>query len=157
MTLPRRLAILHDSRDFGGHELAFMTWFPVILASPAIEQVHFVVAETNKALLQRLERFDDAKLSVVTTPFHKSGGETLRAPFRARYGRAIRKILADARSDLVLMLQGRIENLATPMLWLPRAIEIVSYLPVAHTGAHMGPSGPAAAAIDGAVHLENVG
>jgi len=148
MTAPRRLAVLHDSQAFGGHELAFLNWFPAVLASPDIAHVHVVIADTNLALRSKLEQLGEAKLTIVTTPFYKSGGETLRAPLRFRYGRAIRKILADAKIDLALMLQGRIENLATPMIWLPRDLEVVSYLPMAHTGAEMGRPGLVSTVLD---------
>lgn len=138
MATPRRIAVLHDSPDFGGHEKAFLTWAPALLACPQVAGVHVRLPEANIAFQSALHAMAHLKLHVCVSPHVKRAGEPYRAPLRARYGRATAKFVEDVGADLVLMLQGRIENLATPMAWLPRSLEMVSYLPMAHSGVDMG-------------------
>ncbi|MHB8286341.1 MAG: glycosyltransferase family 4 protein [Caulobacteraceae bacterium] len=150
MTAPtRRVAILQDSPDFGGHERAFLTWLPALLESPSIESLHFSIPAANQAFSAALAPFAHTKLTVSQTSFVKGPAEPFRAPLRFAYGRAARDVVARSGCDLVLMLQGRIENLATPMLWLPREVEVVSYLPMAHLGSEMGRSAALSRLTDG--------
>ena len=148
MTAPRRLAILHDSPDFGGHERAFMTWLPAVLDSPRIEAIYMQVPRRNEALLAAVSNFESSKFHIDRSAYIKGAAEPLRAPFRVAFGRATAEFVAERRADLVLLLQGRIENLATPMLWLPRRLEVVSYLPMAHSGSEMGTAAAVALAAD---------
>jgi glycosyltransferase involved in cell wall biosynthesis len=142
------VAVLQDSPDFGGHERAFLTWLPALLDSPDIASLHFSVPAENHAFSAALAQFDHPKLSILETSFIKGPAEPFRAPLRFRYGRSVRAFVAASRCDLILMLQGRVENLATPMLWLPRDLEMVSYLPMAHLGWEMGRSRAAARLTD---------
>ncbi len=135
---PRRVAIFQDSPDFGGHERAFLTWLPALLDSDDIDSLHFCVPADNHALLKALEQAAHPRLFVFPMRFTKARAEPFRAPLRFAYGRFASDFVTRAQCDVVLMLQGRIENLATPMIWLPRGVDVVSYLPMAHSGLEMG-------------------
>lgn len=149
----RRVAILHDSPDFGGHERAFLTWLPALVASPEIEALEAWVPRGNVRLGRALAALQSPKLAVTPHPFLKGPAEPLRAPFRRAYGRAARAFVAGRQADTVLLLQGRIENLATPLLWLPQGLDVISYLPMAHSGVEMGRPAAAAALTDGLKRL----
>ncbi len=136
--MTRRVAILHDSPDFGGHERALLTWLPALLASPDIAELQVFTPAANDGFLSALAQASHPKLHASTSRFVKRRAEPYFAPFRLGYRRAVSNFVADNACDLVLLLQGRIENLATPMLCLPDALEMVSYLPMAHLGAEMG-------------------
>src|ERR1700761_7548692 len=140
MNTGRRIAVLHDSPGFGGHERAFLTWLPALLDSPDIAELHFFVPEKNEAFLSALDKASHPKLRTTPSPHVKGPGEPYRAPLRMTYGRAAARFVSQVGADIVLMLQGRIENLATPMLWLPAKTDIVSYVPMAHAGSEMGRS-----------------
>ena len=133
-----RIAILHDSDGFGGHEIAFLRVVPAILDDDRIETVIFYIYAGNSALLKALSAINHSKLHITTHSYRKLPGETFIAPFRISYGLAARRFVSEAHADIVLMLQGRVENLATPMIWLPKSVDIVSYLPMAHSGIEMG-------------------
>ena len=140
MGCKRRLAILHDSKEFGGHETAFLSVLPGLLASSAFQSVTICVPAENHTFISKLTSLSDQKLTIVRMPYAKLSSDPLRAPLRFRYGLFCRRFVRTVCADVVLLLQGRIENLATPMLWLPRSIPVVSYIPMAHTSAQMGRS-----------------
>ncbi len=150
MTGAQRIAVFQDSPEFGGHERAFLTWLPALLASPEIQSLDFFVPEVNAKLRSALADTAHPKLTVTPGPFVKGRAEPYKAPLRIGYGRAARAFAVGQRADLALLLQGRIENVATPMLWLPRGLELVSYLPMAHAGAEMGRSSAASRITDAA-------
>jgi glycosyltransferase involved in cell wall biosynthesis len=150
---PRRIAVLHDSTEFGGHERAFLTWAPAVLASPDVAELRVRLAESNTAFREALNAVAHPKLQVETCPYVKQAAEPYRAPLRPGYGRGAAQFVKRAGADLVLMLQGRIENLATPMLWLPKRLDMVSYLPMAHGGSEMGRSHALSVATDAVKRL----
>jgi glycosyltransferase involved in cell wall biosynthesis len=140
MNAGRRIAVLHDSPGFGGHERAFLTWLPALLASPRIAEFHVFVPGRNEVFLSELHKADHPKLRITLSPHVKGPGEPFQALLRRKYGRAAARFVSQVGADVVLMLQGRIENLATPMAWLPAKTDIVSYVPMAHGGSEMGRS-----------------
>ena len=103
-----------------------------------MEALEAWIPEGNVRLREALEALGSDKITVTSSPYLKGPAEPLRAPFRRAFGRAAAAFVAERRADTVLLLHGRIENLATPMLWLPRSLDVVSYVPMAHTGAEMG-------------------
>ncbi|MBV9509425.1 MAG: glycosyltransferase family 4 protein [Caulobacteraceae bacterium] len=145
---PLRIAVLHDSPDYGGHEIAFLKWLPGLLDDERIGELRFLIPEANARLAAALEPFRGEKLTVETHPFAKGPAEPLLAPFRSRFGRRLRAFVQASQADVVLLLQGRIENLATASLWLPRRQEMVSYLPMAHGATEMGKPAWAASLLD---------
>ena len=146
----RTLAVLHDSPDFGGHEKAFLTWLPALLARRDLARLDVWFPETNAAFSQALAPFVGDKLRLAPHQFEKKSAEPLRAFTRLSYGRAVRRFVAAGGYDAVVLLQGRIENLATPMTWLPRRTPLISYVPMAHSAREMGRSPRLAAVVDAA-------
>ena len=145
---PRRLAVLQDSPDFGGHERMFLEWLPGLLDSDTVGQVHVRCPAVNTRFLAALQSAAHPKLTVHPGAYAKGPGEPFAAPLRLAYGRDTAAFIRACGADLVLLLQGRIENLATPLLWLPRSLELVNYLPMAHSDVEMGKPAPVAAVTD---------
>jgi glycosyltransferase involved in cell wall biosynthesis len=135
---PKRILCLHDSPDFGGHERAFLTWLPALLESPDVEGLIAALPEGNTAFAEALEPFAGPKLRLVRSPFVKRRGEPYLAFLRLSYRRWVHRLVRETAPDVVLLLQGRIENLAVPLLAAPRGPELVSYVPMAHSGQEMG-------------------
>lgn len=129
-----RLLILHDSPDFGGHERMLLTWLPAILDTTTAT---ICVPAANQRLVSALAPFAD-RLEIVTWPFIKRRGEPYLHWLRLRYRAAVRRLVASVKPDVVLLVQGRIENLSVPMAVLPRSVYVISYLPMAHTLTEMG-------------------
>jgi len=128
----RRVLIFHDSPDFGGHEKAFLTWLPAVLASPLLAELSISLPRENRVFAEALSRVGGDRLRLFPSPFAKQRGEPYRAPLRLLYRRHVQALLRRQRPDVVLLLQGRIENTLVPLLATPRGIDLVSYLPMAH-------------------------
>ena len=138
MSKPIVIAVLHDSSEFGGHERAFLTWLPYLLGSPLIAAVVVWTPRDATSFRRALAAVSSVKLTVVAHAFVKRRAEPFLAPLRMIYGFAVRRFVANLSPDVVLLLQGRIENLATPLVWLSRHIRVISYIPMAHLGPEMG-------------------
>ena len=149
----KRIAILHDSPGFGGHEIAFLQWLPAVLDASDVERVDFYIHKDNASLLAAVSALSDPKLHITKGDYAKGPAETFLAPLRYRYGRSVGDFVQRVRPDIVLMLQGRIESLSTPMLWLPRSLNIVSYIPMAHSSREMGRPALPSALLDGVKRL----
>lgn len=134
-----RLLILHDSPDYGGHENMLVKLLPGVLEDDRFEPL-FCLSEANQRLADRLKE-DFPGLRTMRWPFAKRRGEPYLKHFRWRYRRNVRSLVAAERPDLVLLVQGRIENLAVPMTTLPPGPRLVSYIPMAHRLADMRRSG----------------
>ena len=136
----RRLLILHDSPDFGGHERMLLALLPGMLERGDFDDIVFMVPEQNQRLADRLAAELPA-IRVMRWPFVKRRGEPYLGQFRWRYRRAVRAIVAREQPNTVLLVQGRIENLVVPMLALDARINVVSYVPMAHRLTQMGRAG----------------
>ena len=137
----RKLLILHDSAEFGGHERMLLALLPAVLgADSPFAEVVFCFPSANRRLLGALEGLSP-RLRLIQWPFVKRRAEPYLHRFRWRYRAAVRKIVATERPDTVLLVHGRIENLAVPMATMPRSTLLVSYLPMAHRLGDMGRSG----------------
>lgn len=132
------LLIMQDSLDFGGHEAMFLRFLPALIESRAFDRIAMRFPEGNTRLGQRLEPFAGATFEARGWSFFKRGGEPYLADFRHLYARAFRNLVAAERPSAVLLLQGRIENCAVPMLAAPRDQFVVSYVPMAHRMAEIG-------------------
>jgi glycosyltransferase involved in cell wall biosynthesis len=126
--------ILHDSADFGGHERMFLKLLPALDAGRY--QVTACVPATNARLIDGIGHALP-HCDIRPWPFVKRRGEPYLRHFRWRYRRQVRRAFATIRPDVVLLVQGRIENLAVPLSALPKAARVVSYLPMAHRIAEM--------------------
>lgn len=159
MNAPRRILVLHDSPEFGGHERAFLTWLPALLDAPEVEGVVLAFPERNRSFADALGPFAGPKLRLRPGPFAKRPAEPFLAPFRFGYRRWLRALVRQERPQVVLLLQGRIENLCAAILSLPSSRpghqssgapgpELVSYVPMAHSGRELGRPAALAAVTD---------
>lgn len=135
-----KLLVLQDSPQFGGHEIMFLKLLPAVLGG-AFDEVVVRMPQTNRAFLDGLQRLGAARLRLQPWDFVKRVAEPYLADFRRRYAGAVRDLVEQERPSTILLLQGRIENLAVPMLAIPDEHFVVSYIPMAHSLAEMGRTG----------------
>lgn len=138
--MPRTLLVMQDSPQFGGHEVMFLKLLPAVLDGP-FDRVVVRLPEDNTVFRRNLDAIASPRLFVQPWPFAKRRAEPYLAGWRRGYARAFTEVVAQERPSATLLLQGRIENLAVPMLAAPRDTFIVSYIPMAHSLAEMGRRG----------------
>ena len=114
---------------------------PALLDGSRHEKLLFCLPAANQRLRAALEALGSPRLHIRPWRFTKRRGEPYLVPLRRRYAGAVRALAAAERPASILLVQGRIENLAVPMLALPRDLRLVSYVPMAHRLADMGRSG----------------
>jgi glycosyltransferase involved in cell wall biosynthesis len=132
------LLILQDSPDFGGHEAMFLRFLPGLMESGAFRRIVIRYAEGNSRFADRLAALSSPTIDAEPWPFVKRRAEPYLAPFRRNYAKAVRGLIAAERPAALLLLQGRIENLAVPMLVASPETFLVSYVPMAHGMADLG-------------------
>jgi glycosyltransferase involved in cell wall biosynthesis len=141
MSQPRKLLILHDSPDFGGHERMLIALMPGLFSANApFDDVAIALPAVNTRLQASLAHAFPA-LRQIETRFTKRRGEPYLRHLRFRYRRAVRQLISEENPNTVLLVQGRIENLAVPLSVIDQKTRIVSYLPMAHRMSEMGRSG----------------
>lgn len=134
-----KLLILHDSLDFGGHERMLLALLPEVLDDWRFSEVVFVLSDGNARLRAALTPLAP-RLGIRTWAFSKRRAEPYLRHVRYAFRRAVRMLIRSEQPDVVLLVQGRIENLATALSVLPSNLPVVSYLPMAHSLAEMGRS-----------------
>jgi len=135
------LLVLQDSLDFGGHEAMFLRFLPALIESGSYRRIAMRFPAGNARLEERLRPFGSDRFEAKGWDFAKRRAEPYLAGFRRDYARAFRRLLAAERPAAVLLLQGRIENCAVPMLAAPADSILISYVPMAHRLAEMGRAG----------------
>jgi glycosyltransferase involved in cell wall biosynthesis len=135
-----KILVLHDSADYGGHEIAFLRMLPHILNHDAIESRLFVTTEENTKLIDRIGSITSRKLRCKTWTFRKMSFESVLGYLRIRYMMSVKRLIAEELPDIVVLVHGRIENCVVPMLSVPKSTPLVSYVPMAHKVADMGRS-----------------
>jgi glycosyltransferase involved in cell wall biosynthesis len=141
MSIQNKLLILHDSPDFGGHERMLIALMPSLFGSDApFDNVAIALPAANIRLQTSLAHVFPA-LRQIETRFTKRRGEPYFRRLRFGYRRAVRQLISEENPDTVLLIQGRIENLAVPLSVIDPKMRIVSYLPMAHRMSEMGRSG----------------
>ena len=136
--MTRSLLVLQDSLDFGGHEAMFLRFLPALVDSGAYRRIAMRYPAGNVRLEERLRPFRSERFEARGWDFAKRRAEPYLADFRRSYARAFRDLLAAERPDAVLLLQGRIENCAVPMLTAPADSFVISYVPMAHRMVDLG-------------------
>lgn len=132
-----KLLVFHDSPDFGGHERMLLALLPAVTDDPArFCETVFAVPTRNTRLRAALEA--QPRLRVIDWPFEKRRAEPYLHSMRSGYRAAVRDLVGAEAPDTVLLVQGRIENCAVPMMAVPRGPRLVSYVPMAHTMVEMG-------------------
>lgn len=141
MSAQRKLLILHDSADFGGHERMLIALMPALFGkNAAFDDIAISLPATNTRLQASLSIAFPA-LRQITSPFTKKRAEPYLRHLRFSYKRAVRQLILAERPDTVLLVQGRVENLAVPLSVIPAATRVVSYVPMAHRMSEMGRNG----------------
>lgn len=136
--MSRSLLILQDSPEFGGHEAMFLRFLPTLVQDGGYDRIVVRHPVSNAKLAERLHPYASDTFEVKPWHFTKQRAEPYLAGFRRTYARAIRQIFAEMRPTATLLLQGRIENCAVPLLAAPRNSFVVSYVPMAHKMADLG-------------------
>ncbi len=137
----RSLLVIQDSPDFGGHEAMFLRFLPALIESGSYRRIAMRFPAGNARLDERLRPFASDDFEAKGWDFAKRRAEPYLAGFRREYARAFRRLLAAERPAAVLLLQGRIENCAVPMLAAPAETFLISYVPMAHRMSEMGRAG----------------
>jgi glycosyltransferase involved in cell wall biosynthesis len=136
--MTRSLLILQDSPDFGGHETMFLRFLPKIVESGGYDRIVVRHPLSNTALAERMRPYVSDGFEVQAWPFAKRRAEPYLAGFRRTYARAVSRLFAEMRPTSTLLLQGRVENCAVPLLVAPRRSFVVSYIPMAHRMSDLG-------------------
>lgn len=136
--MTRSLLIVQDSLDFGGHEGMFLRFLPALIQSGSYSRIAMRFPAANARLEERLRPFVSDRFEARGWDFAKRRAEPYLAGLRRDYARAFRGLLASERPSTVLLLQGRIENCAVPMLAAPAGTFLISYVPMAHRMSEMG-------------------
>lgn len=136
--MSRSLLILQDSPDFGGHEAMFLRFLPTLVEHGGYDRIVVRHPLSNTKLAERLRPYASDGFDVTPWHFAKQRAEPYLAGFRRTYARAVRRLFAEVQPTTTLLLQGRIENCAVPLLAAPRGSFLVSYVPMAHGMADLG-------------------
>jgi glycosyltransferase involved in cell wall biosynthesis len=136
--MTRSLLVIQDSLDFGGHEAMFLRFLPALIESGNYRRIVMRLPDGNARLAERLRPFESDRFEARGWDFSKRRAEPYLAGFRRDYARAFRHLFAAERPAAVLLLQGRIENCAVPMLAAPAGSFLISYMPMAHRMTDMG-------------------
>ncbi|HEY0316659.1 MAG TPA: glycosyltransferase [Sphingomonas sp.] len=137
--MTRTLLILQDSPDFGGHEAMFLRFLPAVVAD-GYDRIVMRHPAGNRTLAERMKPFLSDRFEVAGWSFAKRRAEPYLASFRTDYAHVVRRLFEEVRPTTTLLLQGRIENCAVPLLAAPAGHFVVSYVPMAHRMADMGRS-----------------
>ncbi|WP_242138285.1 glycosyltransferase [Sphingomonas sp. TREG-RG-20F-R18-01] len=136
--MSRTLLILQDSPDFGGHEAMFLRFLPNLVENGGFTRIVLRHPTANTTLAERLRPFHSDRFDATPWRFAKRRAEPYLAGFRHRYAQGVRALFAELRPAATLLLQGRVENCAVPLLAAPRDSFLVSYVPMAHRMAELG-------------------
>lgn len=135
----RRILIHHDSEQFGGHELAFLSFLPGLMALKDVKELCISCYTGNRKLIDALKSLNNSKIRLRVSSFRKRRGEPYFAFFRILYLMYMNKVCREERPDLVILLQGRIENcLVALIVCKMRGHRVISYVPMAHSLSTIG-------------------
>ena len=135
-----RLLLLHDSPQFGGHEVMLLNLLPGVIAAGDFDEIIACFPEGNTRLADGLAALGPI-VRLKPWRFVKRRAEPYLGFSRRAYADAVRAIVAAEEPVCTLLVQGRIENLVAPMGAVPRDRFLVSYVPMAHRLAEMGRNG----------------
>jgi glycosyltransferase involved in cell wall biosynthesis len=136
----RRLLMLHDSPQFGGHEVMLLNLLPGVIEGGGFDEIVACFPATNRRLADGLAALGPS-IRLQPWDFVKRRAEPYLGFARRDYAAAVRGIVAAEQPLSILLVQGRIENLAVPMMAIPDDRFVVSYVPMAHLLADMGRRG----------------
>lgn len=124
-----------DSLDFGGHQTMACQGVEALIADPALDVV-FAANPLNKQLTNRIAGIPNHQIMEVPCTTRRFQG--LRNHFNQSCIRALEKEFRALKPDLVLCIQGDIEQSSQAVLAARRAgIECVSYIAIPHRMSDM--------------------
>lgn len=135
-----RLLILHDSPQFGGHEVMLLNLLPGVIEAGRFSEIVVCFPEGNRRLADGLASLEHP-VRLEPWRFAKRRAEPYLGYLRRDYAEAARRVIAEEQPLVTLLVQGRIENLVVPMFAIPSDRFVVSYMPMAHRMVDMGRNG----------------
>jgi glycosyltransferase involved in cell wall biosynthesis len=137
-----RLLVIDDNPDFGGHQVMAAYAMEGIMASGAWEVLSLLHPDNVK----NRERMEAIQISYPNAAFRIENAPTRSRKFQAlrRYteAAALRELaaqIADFKPDLILVIQGNIEQCCSIFRLKGRLpCPLLSYIPVPHRHAEMG-------------------
>lgn len=129
-----------DNPDYGGHQVMACLAVEALAHTKNIKIVFFYSPENNR-LKRRLSSIQagSGNMELRTTPFRTHKLQGLRNRISCKSIRALRKLLTAETPDLVLCIQGEIED-ASLALCAGKRIKTpcISYIPIPHRMSLMG-------------------
>ncbi len=140
--MPARTKIVcyDDNPDYGGHQVMACLAVEALAKSDGWQPVFFCSPE-NVRLGKRLKEIQTAtsNLEIRVTPFTTRKLQGLRNRFAKKTVRALRRLLETANPDLLLCIQGEIEDGSLALCAAKKMnVPCISYIPVPHRMALMG-------------------
>ncbi len=131
-----KILVYDDSLDFGGHQTMACQGVESLSEDPALDVV-FAANPLNKRLTHRIAGIPNHQ--IMEAPCTTRRFQGLRNHFTQSCIRALEKEFRTLKPDLVLCVQGDIEQSSQAVLAARRAgIECVSYIAIPHRMADMG-------------------
>jgi glycosyltransferase involved in cell wall biosynthesis len=135
----RRLLFYADAANFGGHELMTLRLVEY-LANQGTQQITFIASCKNLELCKRLSQVVPS-IEVVQTPYSSGRGQWLRTYFSIKPLLGLRRLIKNAKPDLLIVVQGGIA-LSSLGLFAGRlaGVRVCSYLPMTHDESLFAPT-----------------
>lgn len=136
----KKIICYDDNPDYGGHQVMACLALEALAKEPNFRIVFFSNPE-NTRLNQRLSkiRSGSTTMELRSTPFRTRKLQGLRNRFSMKSIHMLRKLLEREEPDLVLCIQGEIED-ASLALCAGRHLKVpcISYIPIPHRMSLMG-------------------
>lgn len=136
----KKIICYDDNPDYGGHQVMACLAVEALAESTTWQPVFFCSPE-NTRLNNRLKEIQQStdNLEIRTTPFTTRKLQGLRNRFAKKAIGALRQLLAAENPDLILCIQGEIEDDSLALCAAEKmAAPCISYIPIPHRMALMG-------------------
>ena len=140
MPARKKIVCYDDNPDYGGHQVMACLAVEALARSAAWQPIFFCSPE-NVRLGKRLKEIRTAtgNLEIRATPFTTRKLQGLRNRFAKASIGALRRLLESAHPDLILCIQGEIEDGSLALCAAENmTAPCISYIPVPHRMALMG-------------------
>ena len=139
--MPMKTIVCYDDNpDYGGHQVMACLAVEALAKAKDLDLIFFFSPE-NERLRRRLERIQagSTNLKLRTTPFRTRKLQGLRNRFAKKSIRKLRSMLKTENPDLILCIQGEIEDASLALCAGKRMKPpCISYIPIPHRMALMG-------------------
>ncbi|VGO21038.1 glycosyltransferase family 4 protein [Pontiella sulfatireligans] len=131
-----KILVYDDNPDFGGHQIMACLGVEALASDPLLE-ITFMLNPANRRLADRLATIEN--IQTLESPCTTRRLQGLRNRIDRRGIRTVEKHLQILKPDLVLCIQGDIEDASQGVIAVRRAgIKCVSYIAIPHRMAVMG-------------------